>query len=159
RGERQLDEKDTASAWEVPKRNPAAIGFDGPATDRQTETETRAVRTPLFEWAEDRFDRSRGQSATLVLDFEPEATCRGTDPEPHLARRPGELERVLQQVGDRGGEEVAVDIHEQIVVQRLDDELKTTTLCVDGGVDLHLLDELRHGESFSTIRTRTEPHL
>ena len=67
----------------------------------------------------------------------------GGGPEPNMAGRPSELECVLQQVGDRRGEKVSVDVHE-VRIDTFRSELKTAMRRLDGGVDLHLHDEIRH---------------
>src|SRR5580658_7681299 len=89
----------------------ATFGFDALATDRQSETQPRSVVASPFEWAKQFGGPPGRQASALVLDLDQYAILGRRGLQRYVTMGTGELQRVLQQVGNRRREERPVDVH------------------------------------------------
>src|SRR5581483_4923102 len=108
RDPRKVDGEDATLLSEVARINAAVVLFDAPATEGEAQAQPCSIRPALLERPEQLVDISARKAAAFVLDFDEHAFDAGTDSEHDGGSRSGELEGVLQQVDDDGGEDLPV---------------------------------------------------
>jgi len=89
----------------------ATVRLDALATDGESETEARSVVASLFKWPKQFRYLAWGQAAALVLDRDEDSILGRGGLQRDVAVGARELERVLQEVGNRPGEQLPVDQH------------------------------------------------
>src|SRR6202171_600794 len=121
--DRQYDGENAALAGHVLHLAAAAVHADALAGDGQTEAEAGLVDSAPLEGTEPLLRLAGRQTTALVLDLDEDATPVLARAQRDVALGVGELERVLQEVGDGGRKQVAVDIDRDAVLHRLDGEI------------------------------------
>jgi hypothetical protein len=137
----------------------ASVGLRRTPADGEPEAETASIGALLGEWTEQRFDFSRRQPAALVFDVEENAICRRAGRQRHTAAGTRELERILQEIRDRGGEERAVALDSQRAIEQSDAKVGTSCLRLHQGPDLDFLDKFGDGDAFYVLQARVETHV
>ena len=108
---RKIDGKDTSVTGQAACRNATVIDFSAPTAHRQPKAEPAAIRAPLFERPEQLVDHSVGKSATLVFHVDQHTVGGRTAAQGDVGPWPRELEGVLKQVRDDGGQDWSVSIN------------------------------------------------
>jgi hypothetical protein len=139
---RQLDGEDAPLVRQIPHAERAAHGLDAPAADGEPETQAGPVDAPLLEGVKEILDLARREAAALVLDLDEDAIGGRARPQRDVAVGAAELERVLEQVGDRGREDLWVDVDIDPGRDGGDGQPEAAGAGFQYGLDLHLADDL-----------------
>src|SRR5579859_1484001 len=151
---RQIDREDASLAGKIADAKLALHRLDGLQTDREPKPQATPVRTSLVERLQEALCFAGWQAAAPVLDLD-EDTCRGGGrPEGDRGAGERELERVLEQVEDGGGEDLSIGSHDDHVIDRLDREMDSPLLGQHRGADLHLLDEFPDRDAGDVLDAR-----
>ena len=96
----------------------------------------------LLEGSKHRFRRPLGEATALVLNIDQDAIVLRMGGKRNTPVRPRELDGILEQVCQRGCEDLSVAFNHQAVIDRGDDELEIAGRCLQRGGNLHVPDEL-----------------
>ena len=124
----------------------------------RAQAQAAAIAPLLLERLEHRVRRAVRQPAALVLDLEPDPLGVHVRPQPHPAAGAGELERVLQHVGDRGGEQRLVDLDVDVRIYGRDGQLEAADRRLQHAGDLDVLDEPTDRDAHSLDQPRVDAH-
>jgi hypothetical protein len=134
------------------------VRFSCPSAKGEAQTQASAIRTSLLEWAEQLVDVSSRETAALVLDFNRYALRSGPDAQGDSRSRPGEFERVLEQVSYHGSEDLSVGLDRYARLDREHPELETSNLTVQPRINGEFFNEVGHQEWLAILDPLGEPH-
>jgi hypothetical protein len=89
--------------------DPAVVGFSAPSAEGEAKAQSGSIRASLLEWPEQRVAASIGKTTAFILDLNQHALGAGVDPKRDGGLRPGELERIPQEVSDHRREDSTVN--------------------------------------------------
>jgi hypothetical protein len=93
------------------RRSSSPVSFMALTQTDKAEAQPRAIASALNERLQQRFCLPRGKAAALVFDFDENACRRRGRAKRYRRTAAGELEGVLEQVGDRRSENLPVCLH------------------------------------------------
>src|SRR5688572_4178513 len=96
---RQIDRKHTTLTGQVAGIDATVVGFRSPSTERQSDTQARAIRASLFKWSEQILEVvTARQAATFVVNFDQHTLSAGTHGRCDRAAGRAEFESVLKEI-------------------------------------------------------------
>ncbi len=129
----------------------------GLQTDREPEADPGAIAAPLGERTQQVLYLSRWEPAAFVLDVDERALCGGPCTERHGGPRARELERVLDQIGNRRREDLSIGRYDQGGIGGRHVEPEPSLPRHHRGPDFDFLEDLTNRHPLDVLDARVEP--
>ena len=157
---RQVDGEDASLVGQVARVDPAVVRLDAPSAEGEAEAQAGSIGASLLERAEQLVvtfppGRPPHSSSISMSTRSALAPTRSVT----VGARPGELERVLQQVSDHRGEDLSVGLDRHSVLDGHHGERDAAGVCLQRRGRREFVDEFGHEESLPVLDALGETDL
>ena len=156
---REIDHEHTAGRRQVTHVKTAAVRDDRPLTVGEAKAQPTPVRATLLERMKQLAALSLRQAATFIVDFHKNPIDRHNNLERDCRTGSRELERVLQQIVEGGGEVLLISQNLCVVFHGHDSKCDVATGGLQGGSGGKLADKFRDRKDLWVLSPASEPHV